>query len=118
MKTIGLLKAIAVTHKADKMKNEERYALQQRRLKELIAYAKANSPYFSNLYQGIDESAPLSSLPVTNKSDLMAHFDDWLTDRSITRDMVDCFMADTSNVGKKLAGKYLVYTTVNAEMKM
>lgn len=111
MKTIGLLKAIAITHKADKMKKEDRYALQQRRLKELVAYAKANSPYYSMLYQGIDESSPLSSLPVTSKSDLMAHFDDWLTDRSITRNMVERFIADTSNVGRKLAGKYLVYTT-------
>lgn len=111
MKQIGLLKAIALTRKADKLADENRFALQQQRLKELVSYAKNNSPYFSTLYQDIEASAPLSSLPVTNKTDLMAHFDEWFTDRSITREKVDCFMSDLSNVGKKLNGKYLVYTT-------
>ena len=41
----------------------------------------------------------------------MEHFDSWMTDRSITRKKVDNFMADISNVGKKMDGKYLVYTT-------
>ena len=39
------------------------------------------------------------------------HFDEWFTDRSITREAVEFFMSDLSNVGKKLNGKYLVYTT-------
>lgn len=111
MKTIGLLKTIALTRKADKMTDKERYLLQQKRLKELVFYAKTNSPYFAKLYQGVDENAPLSSLPTTNKAEMMAHFDEWLTDRSISKDKVDQFMADLSNVGRKIDGKYLVYST-------
>lgn len=111
MKTIGLLRAIALIHKADKMTDKERYALQQQRLKELVAYTKEHSPYFSRLYQGINENTPLSSLPVTNKVDMIKHFDEWMTDRTITKEKVDSFMLDISNVGKKLDGKYLVYAT-------
>lgn len=111
MKTIGLLKALALTHQADKMDKQNRLALQQCRLRELIAYARENSPYFAKLYQGIDENSPLSEYPTTNKADMAKHFDEWFTDRSITRKTVNRFMTDLSNVGKKLNGKYLVYTT-------
>ena len=97
MKTIGLLKALALTHQADKMDKQNRLALQQCRLRELITYARENSP--------------LSEYPTTNKADMAKHFDEWFTDRSITRKTVNHFMTDLSNVGKKLNGKYLVYTT-------
>lgn len=111
MKQIRLLKALALTRRADKMSDQERIALQQRRLRELIAYVRKNSPYFSKLYQGIDNDCPLAEYPTTNKADMIRHFDEWFTDRSITKDIVDGFMSDLSNVGKKLNGKYLVYTT-------
>lgn len=111
MKKISLLKALALTKRADRMGNSERVALQQKRLKELISYVKVNSPYFAALYEHIDENAPLSALPVTNKKEMMIHFDQWMTDRSITKAKVEHFMSDISNVGTKLDGKYLVYTT-------
>lgn len=111
MKKIGLLKAIGLTYKSDRMTDKERYLLQQKRLKELISYAKSNSPYFAKLYQNVDENAPLSSLPATDKIEMMTFFDEWLTDRSISKDKVDRFMADLSNVGRKIDGKYLVYST-------
>ncbi len=111
MKQIGLPEALTITHKADKMNAGERLELQQRRLHELIAYVRKNSPYFAKLYQGIDDNFTLSDLPVSNKADMTKHFDEWFTDKSVTRETVDRFMSDLSNVGKKLNGKYLVYTT-------
>lgn len=111
MKQIGLIQAMALTKKADSMTPEQRNALQQKRLRELVKYAKANSPYYAEAYKDVDENTPLTSLPVTNKATMMANFDRWMTDRSITREKVDAFMSDLSNVGKKLDGKYLVYTT-------
>lgn len=111
MKKIGLIKAMTLTKKADNMKDSERIALQQKRFKELISYVKEKSPYFAKLYADVDENTPLSSLPVTNKKELMTNFDNWMTDRSITKSKVEHFMSDISNVGTKLDGKYLVYTT-------
>lgn len=111
MKTTGLIKTIALTYRADKMSDADRFSLQQKRLKELIAYAKDNSPYFARIYRNIDCNMPLSSLPVTDKIEMMSHFDEWMTDRSITKEKVERFMSDLSNVGKKIDGKYLVYTT-------
>ena len=111
MKKISLIKAMALTRRADRMTIEERSALQQSRLRELVTYVKENSPYFAEAYRNLDAGTPLSELPVTSKAEMMAHFDSWLTDRSITKEKIDRFMEDLSNVGKKLDGKYLVYTT-------
>lgn len=111
MRQIGLLKAMYLTYKAMGMPKNERIGLQQRRLQDLISYAKANSPYYAELYKEIGEEFSLTDLPVTNKADMMEHFDQWMTDRSITRKRVDEFMSDISNVGRKMDGKYLVYTT-------
>ncbi len=111
MRQIGLLKAIMLTRKAQKMTATERAELQNSRLRELVAYAKANSLYYAELYKNVGDSFSLTDLPPTNKIALMEHFDEWMTDRSLTRKKVDDFMADLSNVGKKLDGKYLIYTT-------
>lgn len=111
MNKTGLIKALSLTKKADRMSPDQRNTLQKQRLDELIAYAKKNSPYFSELYKNIAENTPLSELPVTNKKMLMENFDRWLTDSSITLKKVNDFMSDLSNVGTKLDGKYLVYTT-------
>lgn len=111
MKQIGLIKAIQLISKADRMTAEERFDLKQTRLRQLISYVKRNSPYFSKLYKGIDENASLTDFPITDKTQLMVHFDNWLTDRNITKQKVDLFMSSKSNIGKKLDGKYLVYST-------
>ena len=93
------------------MSEAERTALQQKRLRELVSYVKENSPYFAELYKNVDENTTLSEMPVTNKKEMMANFDKWLIDSSITTAKVENFMSDVSNVGTKLDGKYLVYTT-------
>lgn len=111
MKKIGLMQAIMLTRKADRLTEERRSLLQQNRLQELVRYVKANSPFFSELYGELGDEIKLSDLPPTNKQQLMQNFDKWFTDTSITKEKVDCFMSDLSNVGKKLDGKYLVYTT-------
>lgn len=108
---MNLLKAMYLTHKAEKMSAEKRIELQQQRLNDLVAYAKANSPYYKELYKEIGETFSLTDLPATNKVALMENFDNWMTDRNVTKKKVDHFMSDISNVGKKMDGKYLVYTT-------
>lgn len=50
-------------------------------------------------------------LPATDKRRLMAHFDEWPTDREVTLDRVRALLSDPSRVGEPLLGKYLVATT-------
>ena len=50
----------------------------QGRLAELVAFARANSPYYRELYQDLPERIEdARSLPTTDKKKLMSRFDDW-----------------------------------------
>ena len=111
MKEIGLGKALAMTCRAGRMTPGERKELAQKRLKELAAYAGQNSPYYGRLYKGLPEDWKLTDLPTVNKVDLMAHFDMWLTDRTVTEEAVNSFMEDRENIGRLMDGKYLIFTT-------
>lgn len=81
MKTIEQSDAIKAVREAEGLSSSERKALSEKRLKELVAYAKENSPYFARLYRNIGASFDISDLPVTEKKGLQENFDDWTTDR-------------------------------------
>lgn len=86
--------------------------LQRVRLRALISFAREKSPYYRELYRGLpDEVDDIAMLPVTDKRRLMARFDDWPTDREVTRERVDAWVADTMRVGDRFLGRYLVATT-------
>jgi putative adenylate-forming enzyme len=85
---------------------------QKARLAELVAYARTHSAYYRELYRGLpDHIEDVSVLPVTNKKELMAHFDDVATDPAVTLAGVQEFVADPERIGRRFAGKYLVATT-------
>lgn len=87
-------------------------ARQGERLRRLIAYARARSPYYHALYRDLPaETADIRALPVVTKPDLMARFDEWVTDPRVTRVGVEKFAADASLVGKRYLGRYVVWTT-------
>ena len=111
MKKIGILKAMRLCGAYEKMNAEERRSLQARRLKELVEYARKNSPFYQWLYRDVPESFDLSDLPPTDKKTLMANWNGWVCDRELTLEQVEQFMADKRNIGGKLNGKYLVFTT-------
>jgi phenylacetate-CoA ligase len=79
---------------------------------EQVAFARANSPYYRELYKELPEHLDDPTLlPVTDKRQLMAHFDHWVTDPEITREKVEAFVGDPRNVGDRFLGKYLVATS-------
>jgi phenylacetate-CoA ligase len=94
----------------------EQIARRQRvRLAGLVAYARAHSPYYRELYQDLPEQADDPALlPVTSKKTLMAGFDDWVTDRAVTLERVRAFADNPELVGERFQGRYLVATTSGA----
>lgn len=85
--------------------------MQQERVKRMVRFAKANSRYYAALYQEVGEDFSLSDLPAVNKRELMAHWNDWVTDRSVALSEVQHFMEDLDHIGRKWNEKYLIYTT-------
>ena len=108
---MGLFTAMIKTYFGGKADPAKIKRIQRRRLVKLVRHAKANSPYYGRLYAGIGKDFRLEDLPATSKPDIMAHFDDVLTDRSVTMRSVSAFTADIENVGRMLDGKYLIFKT-------
>lgn len=106
-----MMKAILLCQKYKKLNSDQKEALQQKRLKELVLYAKMKSPYYAELYKNISESFSLSDLPPVNKQELMAHYDEWITDCNVKLKDLNCFMENLDNIGRKFQGKYIVFTT-------
>ena len=108
---MSLVDAMVKTYHTDRASRERLERLQQRRLRELVRYAKENSPFYRALYRGVGEDFELSDLPPVTKPELMARFDDVVTDRAVTMARVEAFTKDLDNVGRMLDGKYLVFRT-------
>jgi phenylacetate-coenzyme A ligase PaaK-like adenylate-forming protein len=91
------------------------HAHQQARLRELLAHARECSPFHARRLTGIDIDAidadDLSALPVMTKDDLMGEFDDVVTDRRLTRAVVEAAVADTGAVPRPLFGEYLTFAS-------
>lgn len=85
---------------------------QRRRLAEIVSFARANSPYYAELYRHLPQLVEdTSALPVTRKQKLMDRFEDSVTDRSVTINEVRRFIEDSTLIGERFLGKYLVATT-------
>lgn len=81
------------------------------RLADMVAYARANSPYYRELYDGVPNRVETPELlPVTDKKTLMARFDDWCVDREITLKGARAFVEDPNLIGERFLGKYTLLT--------
>ena len=108
---IGMFQAMSQCSKYKKMNKKERVSLQEARLRQMVEWARVNSPSYAKLYKDIGTDYKLSDLSPVNKVGLMAHWDEWITDRSITLSQVNEFMCDLDNIGRKFEKDYLVFTT-------
>lgn len=85
---------------------------QRTRLVDLVTFARTNSPYYHELYRDLPEQIDEAAvLPVTNKKELMARFDDWVTDREVTFDKVRSFVENPGLIGDYFLSKYTALTT-------
>lgn len=86
------------------------------RLAAMLTHARTSSPFYRHLYRDVAPTRPsdgvvLAQLPPVTKQELMANFDDWVTDPAVTRAGVEAFIADPSLVGTPFLGRYFVCTT-------
>lgn len=89
----------------------ERLAARQRaRLAALLAHAQARSRWWAERLAGIDPaSARLVDLPVSRKAELMAHFDQWVTDPRLRLAELRRFVADAAHIAEPYADEWTVW---------
>ena len=83
-------------------------SLREQRLVALMACALRDSPLYRRRASGAQR---LADFEPVDKAELMLHFDDWATDRRITRDAAAQFIADTDRIADAWLGDYLVWTS-------
>ncbi len=90
-------------------------SLQERRLRQILITAKTRSPFHARRLAGLDPERcgldDLASLPVMEKTELMGHFDDVVTDRRLSRQVCEEAIAATQDQPKPIDGEFLVLTS-------
>ncbi|HTP75106.1 MAG TPA: phenylacetate--CoA ligase family protein [Burkholderiaceae bacterium] len=82
------------------------------RLASLLTAARA-SPLYRQRMQRARLRGPsgLDALEPVGKAELMQRFDDWATDRAVTRAAVERFFATSHDLSDAFLGRYLVWTS-------
>jgi len=108
----SFLSLLLDVHKARKGDPAAIESRQRAQLAEMVAFVRAKSPYYREHYQGLPEHVDNPALlPVTDKKELMARFDDWATDRAVTINKAQAFVANPELIGHRFLGKYHIATT-------
>jgi phenylacetate-coenzyme A ligase PaaK-like adenylate-forming protein len=88
---------------------------QAARLEALVQHARLASRFYADHYREVPPGSigpeAFYRLPPVTKPELMARFDDWVTDPSVTRAGVERFVADLDNLGRDFLDRYVVFTT-------
>jgi len=111
MKTISQECASQLVASGETISPEDRSAAANRRLRDLVEYVKVRSPYFRTAYGNIPSGYTLTDLPVTTKSDLLARYDDWVTDPEVTESGVREYLGRLADTTELYLGRYTVLTT-------
>jgi phenylacetate-CoA ligase len=88
---------------------------QSERLQDLVAFAREHSPYLAARYSSVPAQVTNSrQLPALSKAEMMAHFDEWVTDPHVSRKEVEAFISDPGLIGHDFLDRYVVCTTSGA----
>lgn len=119
---MSLLHSLRFAVRTDRLGKVSRWSdacrdrLAARRLRKLVAFAVARSPFYRRLYQGIDlRRLRLEDLPPVTKEMLREHFDAVLTDPLVRYDDLTDFVRYPANLGKWYRGRYAVSHTSGSQ---
>jgi phenylacetate-coenzyme A ligase PaaK-like adenylate-forming protein len=83
---------------------------QQTRLAALLNFTLRGSRLYRSLWPaGTTPGTALEQLPVVTRSQLMAHFDDWVTDPQLQFDALRAFTADPTRIAEPWLDRYMVW---------
>lgn len=106
------LELVLDARRAKKQGREGIRRRQRARLIDLVAFAREHSAFYRSLYRDVPRALDdTSDLPVTSKKELMARFDDWVTDPDLRLSNIQAVVDDPQRIGERYLGKYTLATT-------
>lgn len=94
---------------------EEVVAHQRARLRALLADAAERSPFHARRLVGVDpdrvDPRDLSALPTMTKADVVDRFDEVVTDRRVTGDLVEATLAGTGTEPRPILDEYVAFAS-------
>jgi phenylacetate-CoA ligase len=85
---------------------------QRARVRDLLAFARTRSPFYRRLCQALPAGTEeLRAIPPVTRRQLMASFDDVVTDPAVTRAGVEAFVSDRGVDARPYLGRYHVWTS-------
>lgn len=112
---LNLITLIKIVLRARALKKREKWSREQikqhqeQKLKELRQYVYKHSPFYKRFHKGL-EDRPLHELPVLTKKELMASWDDAVTDRSLKLKDIEHFLENVTGL-EAYKGKYFTFAT-------
>src|SRR5262245_18592704 len=95
---------------------EQIHAVQEARWRRLLEEASERSPFYRRRLRGINPPyCRQADIPPLTKADMMAYFDELVTDPRIRKADVERFIADPANEGKYYLGRYAVCHTSGSQ---
>lgn len=111
MKTITMSEAMDAVKYAEGCSREERLKLQKERLRELVNYARENSPYIRDKYKDLPDDYDLSDIPTSSKKEILEHYEDWVTDREVKLESIRQYLDSEDRFERQYLDKYSALTT-------
>lgn len=98
--------------RASQASPEEIARIREKRFRRLLRTAVSKSPFYRDLYRGIDiETCQLTDLPVVDKKMMMDNFDEFVTDRRLKKNEIIQWINEKKHVGQMYLGKYVPIRT-------
>lgn len=85
---------------------------QDMRLKSLVAFARATSPFFTDHLKTVpSDTLKLSDIPPVTKAALVERYDQWFTDRRVKQADLARFLADPSAADDLFMDRYMAWSS-------
>lgn len=111
MKTIDAKEAARLVKEGAALTHKERMKLRYERLHALVDHTRMHSPYLSEKYKKLPENYTLFDLPITEKSEITQHYDDYVTDPEIHLSQVEAYVERETLDGRLFLDQYTVLHT-------